>query len=481
MYKQIVKTSVWRMTVTILISISVGAFAQKVDKDKELGAENAKIVEEQMGIYADKEMTKYVKSIGDRLVEELEDNPYDFQFKIVDEAIPNAFALPGGYIYVTRGLLMLVISEDELAGVLSHEIIHVTQRHSIKQMRSSVLPRMLELPGAIVGGVVNENLGDLINVPITTSNTLLLSSYSRSHETESDTKGIELMSKAGYDPAALANILSRLSDAFELLTNEKEKKDYFSSHPYTPKRVKNIEKKTLKLEWAEKDKIANDFPSPFDGLLLGNNPKMGVFDGQNFIHPELNFSITFPENWETSNQPSSVIAIHEDRQAAIVLGLEDASLSPEEHGKLFVNEVKKKKKEKPSTAEKRTVNNNAGYLVTYLDSSGDEIMYIHILWLKMGDNVFKIIGFGPKSFQAELKKSALSLRPLTTAERSSIMVRKLRIVEPKKNESLAELSKRTANVASTEITELINGIDENSKLDSIQRVKIIVKEGYNTN
>jgi predicted Zn-dependent protease len=113
------------------------------------------------------------------------------------------------------------------------------------------------------------------------------------------------------------------------------------------------------------------------------------------------------------------------------------------------------------------------------DNTGDENMYIHILWLKMGGNLFKLIGFAPKSLESDLKKTAESLRPLTSAERSSIQVRKMRMVKPNKNETLAELSKRTNNVASTLITALINGIEENSKLDDMQAVKIIVKEKYN--
>jgi predicted Zn-dependent protease len=453
--------------------------AQSIELDKKLGAENAKIVEEQMGLYPDENMTAYVRAIGNRLVAGLDKNPFEFQFHIADESIPNAFALPGGYVYVTRGLLLLITTEDELACVMGHEIIHAIKRHSVKQMRTSILPHMLEIPGAIVGTVVDEDLGDLLNAPITTSNTLLLSSYSRSHETESDTKGIELASKAGYDPSAMAAILERLTLAVEVIFDQKETKSYFSDHPYTPTRVKNINKTTAKLSWKEKARISEDFPAPIDGLLVGNNPRMGVFEDQTFLHPELNFTITFPQDWDTSNKPNAVGAIHPDRQAGVFVGLEDPSLSPEDYGKMFEKEIKKEHKQKPSLSEAHNVNNHPGYLISMEDNTGDETMYIHILWLKMGGNLFKLIGFAPKSLQSDLKKTAESLRPLTTTERSSIQVRKMRMAKPNKNETLAELSKRTNNVASTLITALINGIEENSKLDDMQAVKIIVKEKYN--
>ena len=235
----------WKFPLLVLIFLLTSSgisYAQSIELDKKLGAENAEMVEALMGIYPDKEMTAYVNAVGTKLIAALDKNPFEFQFHIVDDPVPNAFALPGGYVYVTRGILSLTTSEDELACIMGHEIIHVIDRHSIKQMRSSILPNMLELPGAIVGNVVNEDLGNLLNAPINTGNRLLLSSYSRKHETASDTKGIELASKAGYDPNAMAAILERLSKAVEILTNEKEKKSYFDSHPYTPDRVDKINK-----------------------------------------------------------------------------------------------------------------------------------------------------------------------------------------------------------------------------------------------
>lgn len=467
-----------RFLLLTFILTSTGIFGQSVELDKQLGAENAKIVETQMGLVPDKELTEYVSSIGSRLVDALDENPFEFHFYVADDPIPNAFALPGGYVYVTRGILSLVTKEDELACVMGHEIIHVIRRHSVRQMRSSIIPNLLELPGAIVGTVVNDDLGNLLNTPIQTSNSLLLASYSRKHETESDTRGIELASKAGYDPNAMAAILERLSTAVEVISNEKEKKSYFDDHPYTPDRVKKITKTTSTLSWEEKAKISEDFPAPLDGMVFGYHPGKGLFKEEVFLHPDLNFTIAFPAGWETSNQPATVIAIHEDRQAGIFVGLEDPSKSPEEYGKMFEQEIVKKHGQKPSRSEPRTLNNHPGYLITMVDNTGNEPMYIHILWLKMSGKLFKLIGVAPKSFEPDLQKSARSLRPLTSAERKAIEVRKIRIVRANKKETLEDLSKRTNNVVDTYITSIMNGIDENAKLDKDQALKIVVREKY---
>lgn len=475
------KLARWKYQLLLLIfliassSISLG---QSIELDKKLGAENAKIVEIQMGLYPDKDMTEYVRSIGNRLVAALDDNPFEFQFHIADDPIPNAFALPGGYVYLTRGILSLMTTEDELACVMAHEIIHVAERHSVKQMRSSFLPRLLELPGEIVGTVVNKDLGNLLNLPITTTNSLLLSSYSRKHETESDTKGIELASKVGYDPNAMITILERLSQAVEVITNEKEKKSYFSSHPYTQDRVNNINKTASRLNWIEKEKISEDFPNPLDGLVFGNNPRKGLFKDEVFLHPDLNFTITFPEGWETSNQPTTVGAIHKDRRAGAFLGLEDPSKTPEQYAKMFEQEIEKEHKQKPFRSEPRSVNNHSGYLISMVDNTGDETMYIHILWLEMDDKLFKLIGFAPEALESDLRKTAMSLRTLTSAERNSIEVYITRIVQANKNETVEELSERTNNEVNTKIISIMNGIEEKSKLNEKQLLKVIMKEKY---
>jgi predicted Zn-dependent protease len=466
------------LVLIFLLSSSGISYAQSIELDKKLGAENAELVEVLMGIYPDKEMTAYVNAIGTKLLAALDKNPFEFQFHIVDDPIPNAFALPGGYVYVTRGILSLTISEDELACIMGHEIIHVIDRHSIKQMRSSILPNMLELPGAIVGNVVSEDLGNLLNAPINTGNRLLLSSYSRKHETASDTKGIELASKAGYDPNAMADILERLSRAVEILTNEKEEKSYFDSHPYTPDRVDKINKTIPKLDQAERSIIAADFPAPLNGLLFGYNPAKGIFKDQKFLHPELNFAIVFPEEWETFNQPTTVGAIHEDRKAGIFVGLEDPSKSPEDYASAFEQEIEEEYGTKPTRSESLTVNNHSGYLISMDDNTGDEMMYIHILWLKMNGLLFKLIGIAPKSFEPDLQKTARSLRTLTSAERKAIEVRKIQLVEANKNESLEEISARSSNVVNTSITAVINGIEEDAKLQKKQVVKIVVREKY---
>jgi predicted Zn-dependent protease len=467
--------------ITILLMlcfITQFSHSQSIELDKKIGAENAEIVEAYMGIYPLKELSQYVEDIGNRLVAQLEDPKFEFQFKVVDDPIPNAFALPGGYVYVTRGILSLVTSEDELAGIMGHEIIHATERHSIKQMKKSILPRMLELPGAVVGNVVNEDLGTLLNAPIHTSNTLIMTSYSRKHETESDVLGVELASKAGYDPNALGTILSRLANAIEYITNEKEKKSYFDTHPYTPDRISKIDKTVQKLQWTETDKISADFPSPLSGMTFGENPVKGIFQKNKFLHPELGFAITFPEGWETFNQPTAVGAIHPDRRGALFLGLDDPESTPEELGKAFAQKIHKEHPKSHLTEGHYVLNGNRGYLVTVLDESDSEAMYIHMFWVKMGELMFKMIGLVPNLHEGLLKSSAESFHMITTDERNSITMMEFEIVTARQNDTFESIGKSHGSKIKPEINAFLNGKEPEEVLEKGEQVKIVIEKPY---
>ncbi len=452
--------------------------AQGLEIDKRLGAESAKSVESEMGIYNDDNLTNYVASIGHRLVSHLDNPLFEYQFHVVDDPIPNAFATPGGYVYVTRGILSIIVSEDELACVMAHEIIHAQNRHSVKQLGNSILPKLLELPGRIVEQVIDEDIGRILTAPIATSNSLLLASYSRSHETEADEEGVTLASKAGYDPDAMKAILVRLSKSMEILTKQKETKGYFNDHPYTPDRLESITKTSTKLDWETKANLSKDFPQPLNTLLFGANPDKGFFQDNTFIHPTMNFSFQFPNDWHTENMPTSVNGMNKDQSAALFLGLDDVSKSPKKLAHEFIAGIKKEHGVKPTFSDHYKINNNDGYLVSYLDNSENKQMYIHTLWLKMDGKIFKIIGIAPKSAEDELKKAVLSFHPLTEKEKSKIKKQLIRVVETKPGETFDQICKHYNCILSADLTAFINGMNSTSSLKEGTLIKVIVEENY---
>ncbi len=454
------------------------ATAQDVEIDRQLGARSAKAVAVQMGLYDDPGLTAYVAKVGNRLVAELEDNPFAFKFFVADEATPNAFALPGGYVYVTRGLLALINTEDELATIMGHEIIHAYRRHSVKQARKSILPRLLELPGNLVGVLVNDNLGNLLNAPIKAGNELFLSSYSRKHEKESDKMGIALAAKAGYNPKALGPVLTRLSTAGEALTGNAETRSYFADHPYTPDRVEKINKELTKITWTETAKVSNRFPAELDGLLFGNNPDKGVFIENTFLHPGLQLGLSFPKGWQTANEVSTVGAAPEDGKAAILLNLIDEDRPPKQVADEFAQNWYRQNRQKPTLAGAYTINGNPGYHLAYILNSQEGKSSLDIIWFRMKGMYYRLLGLTPEAETDEFDRTAKSLHTLSAEEIAGIPVYKIKVVRAKDNESLPALSGRAQNILRLNLTAIMNDVEAKGNLPGGQRVKVVVEEKY---
>lgn len=456
--------------------------AQSLDLDRKIGRQGAQEVIEQIGIYKNETAIEYVQAIGTRLINQLDNPLFDYHFDIVDMPEPNAFALPGGYIYISRGLLCVANTEDELAGVIGHEIVHSQMRHSIQQMRKSIFPALLQLPGAIVGTVVNEDLGNLINTPLAAGSELLLSKYSRNHEKEADQLGIRIVAEAGYDPKELATILGNLSREMETLTGEQEKFSYFDSHPFTPNRVKYIEKEVGKLTINIKDPIAvtqKDFLRRIDGIYYWDNPTGGIFKGDTFMHPDLGLYFVLPEGWSTFNSPTFLGAIDEENERGMIyLGMADTNTTPEKLGIEFVEKLRKKHNTVPDRNEKITINGLDAYVVSIVDASGTEPVGIHNLWFTLNNNTFQVIGASYESDFGSLKKSAQSLRVITDDEKKSIEIPVLRFIEANEGETIKALNERSGNTWDAQLTAVMNNIPTDEPLKKGQLVKITRKEKY---
>jgi predicted Zn-dependent protease len=444
-------------------------------RDVEQGAEVAKQVEQQIGLYSLPSADAYVSELGARLAKTANDPRWKFTFHIVDQQEPNAFAIPGGGIYVSRGLLALVNREDELAGVLGHEIAHVTQRHSAHQQRKSILPGLLSLPGQVVGNVVGEDLGALVNAPINTMGGAWMSHYSRGQESEADRIGIRTAAQAGYAPLALADILSRLEQDVASLTGEEHRFSIFDSHPMTATRMKDIRSRAAALTPATNRPLAPDAASLFarlDGMWWGENPEAGVFRKNQFLQASIGFTITFPEGWKCQNTPQYVISAHPKKEAILLLGIAGSATAPEVAAAKLIERMRTKARVEPVSTRNGSLGEFPSFVVTYLDRSGRAPTYLHFAWVAMGGKTYQLIGLSPEKHREELRNAALSLRPLTDVERSAVTGKRLRIVTAREGERLENLSARAGNAWSPAYTALVNGLNVDAVLRDGQLVKI---------
>ncbi|MGH7292641.1 MAG: M48 family metalloprotease, partial [Myxococcota bacterium] len=248
----------------------------------------AKGVESQIGLLGDPEIDAYVQGIGDKLLRAIPNRPFAYQFRVVDQVEPNAFALPGGHIYVSRGLLALANDEDQLACVIGHEIGHVAKRHAAAQQGTQ------------------RGMFPLLNPWIRAGQ---MAAYSRDLERSADHDGQILCSAAGYDPRGLALFLDSLMTYEKSQTGLNRRGSYFDTHPLSSERATVARVEASELRWKRDPKLTDPrgaLLAHIDGLPVGQRPEAGMFVGDVFLHPALNFKMRFPRTWRKSNTPQAV-------------------------------------------------------------------------------------------------------------------------------------------------------------------------------
>lgn len=280
-----------------------------------MGRESAEQVDATMGLYQDDALEVYVDRIGQRLAAASERPDLPWRFAVVDDDVVNAFALPGGYIYLTRGILAHFNSEAELAAVLGHEIGHVTGRHSVEQLSRQQLASLgLGIGGALyspirgMSGVLSQGLG------------VLFLKYGRDDEREADTLGVRYMVREGYDPNAAVAVFEMLGRKTEAAGGQ-QIPSWLSTHPAPADRRERL-KAQIAENPARADRVAREaYLERIDGLVYGKDPRHGYFEGERFVHPELEFAFTLPGGWQRQNLSRAVVAQHPDGAAALELTL----------------------------------------------------------------------------------------------------------------------------------------------------------------
>ncbi len=449
------------------------------EQEKEIGAEAAQDVERQMGLADTPSFTPYLESLGKRLAEQSPRQDVAYQFHVADMAEPNAFALPGGYVYVSRGLLALANSEDELAGVVGHEIGHVAARHTVQRIsRQGPFAIVFGIVSGLTG-IVSETVGNIIGGIGEFAQSLVFAPYSRSQETEADRIGQEMAARAGYDPAALATFLATLEKDVTLHLKEPRKPGFFDSHPATPDRVAETTAHAKELKRASKAPISpsrDAFLARLDGVVVGQRAANGVFDGARFLHPDLNFFVQFPEKWSHDNTPQKIVSAAPDKEAAVVVGAAAKGNDPLEGARAVEKILKTDLVSKTKTM---TIGELPAARVRIPAGGG---LDLELTWIAHGGTIYQLVGVAPSRKFDQLKpvfdSVVNSFRPLTAAERTGVKEKRLRLVKAQAGESPEALAGRTHAAWKAAEIAVVNGLAAGKTFAEGQVVKIAVLEPY---
>ncbi len=299
----------------------------------QMGQEAAQQVQQSIGFYDDAAVQSYVSGIGMKMAKASERPNLPWEFHVVNDASVNAFALPGGFIYVTRGLMTAINDEAELATVVGHEIGHVTNRHSVQQISKQQLFSL----GLGVGSILSPGVAKVAGLASQGLQVLFLK-YSRDAENEADLAGFRYAANQNYDVREMTKVFQTLQRVSEASGGGKLP-EWLETHPDPGTRIQNTQARLDTLHKDLSHAITNreGYLQHVQNMTYGEDPRQGFFEGNTFYHPDLRFQLTFPDGWKTQNGADAVVAASPAQDAMLQLGLAGKT-SPQQAVQQFLSQ-----------------------------------------------------------------------------------------------------------------------------------------------
>ena len=415
-----------------------------------MGAEAARSTEQSIGLVDNPDLQAYVQDLGLRLAADSERPDLPWSFKVVDDPTPNAFALPGGYIYVTRGLLALMENEAELASVLGHEIGHVTARHSAAMMSRAQVAQI----GLGVGMILSPELAQFGDLAMSGLSLLFLS-YGRDAERQADDLGFQYSLRENYDVREMVDVFAALQRAGEL-AGASRLPAWMASHPYPEERIERIQAQLAALDRPlDTARVGSgDFMNYIDGLTYGENPRQGFFEDNLFMHPEMEFEIRFPAGWQTRNLTQMVQAASPDQDAAAQLMI--AQGTPGEAARQFLS----LQGVTPGRFEDTRVNGMPAVIGQFQAAAQSGTVAGLVAFIQYRDSTYQILTYTPAArldyYYREFISTIDSFDRLTDAEALARRADEIEIVRTDRAMTLAEFDRRYPSEVELETLALIN-------------------------
>lgn len=381
----------------------------------QIGRESDPQIVAQMGLYPDSAVQRYVREIGLAMAARSERPHLPWTFRVLDDPTVNAFALPGGFIYVTRGILTHLTSEAELAGVLGHEIAHVTARHSANQMSRAQLANL----GLGVGMIFSETVRDYAGLA-SQSVGLLFLKFGRDDESQADELGVRYMAEAGYDPRELSGVMRMLSRTSELSSGGGRVPEWLSTHPDPGNRSEAILQQVAAGGYTGARRVERDaYLRRIDGMPFGVNPREGFTANGVFHHPDLAFRME-TRGWAVDNQKSAVQFVAPEGAAVVVLTIEQGTPEAALQGFASLEGVT------VGGASRTDIHGAPGVVAPFQATSQDGTLAGEVVFLSHGGNTYRLLGLSTaqgwsrmantaraiqRSFQRETDRGVLAAQP----------------------------------------------------------------------
>ena len=425
----------------------------------------------QFGLYEDSSLQRYINRLGQQMAAVSHRTNIQYHFRVINSEVVNAFAVPGGYVYFTRGIMAHMNNEAQFAGVLGHEIGHITARHTVKQQRNQVLAQV----GLIAGMIISPELARFGNVASQGLGLLLLK-YGRDAERQSDELGVEYSAKIGYDPQYMADFFQTLERQAQQ-ANSEELPGFLSTHPSPGERYNTV--KQLAAEQKQKLNLTNpkvnrnEYFDIIEGLIYGEDPKEGFLENGVFYHPPLKFQFNIPTNWAYQNSPQQVQLAARDGKAMMIFSLAQGNTLDE-----AASNVLQQFKLQLVNSSRTTVNGfNAIAMVADLPQQQGTLRTLSYL-IQYGETIYLMIGVSAladfNAYNNLFANSMQSFRTLTDPVKLNKKPERIRIKTVTQGGSFQQVL-RSYGVPDRRLEELaiLNGFKLTDNVSAGTKIKVV--------
>ncbi|MCC9166623.1 M48 family metalloprotease [Pontibacter harenae] len=439
-----------------------------------LGQQSDPQIVAQFGLYENAALQRFISEKGQQMAAISHRDNLNYEFKIVDSPVINAFAVPGGYVYFTRGILAHFNNEAQFAGVLGHEIGHITARHSAQQQSKAQLAQF----GLVLGSVVSPQVARLGN-ELSQGVGLLFLKFGRDDERESDRLGVEYSTKIGYDAEEMGDFFLTLQRAQGGGEEGNAVPGFLSTHPNPGERFETVNQ--LAAEWQQKLNQPNlkvnreSYLRMIDGIIYGEDPKQGFVENNTFYHPELKFKFPIPAQWMHQNSPQQFQMASQDGNAMMAL-----TLVPGESLEAAAQQLLQQYQLQQVEAQKTTVNGlPAIAMVADQQQQGGVIRTLTYL-IQYGGNIYSLMGISSaanfNNYMQAFTSTMQSFSQLTEPDKLNRQPERIRIKTVAQSTTLAQ-ALRNFNTPENRLEELaiLNGLQLNDRVEKGMLIKTVAQ------
>jgi predicted Zn-dependent protease len=436
----------------------------------QMGRQASQEVAQQLGLVENEALQQYVQRVGEGLAAESERPNLPWTFRVVDDPTPNAFALPGGFIFMTRGMMDLMDSEAELAAVLGHEIGHVTARHSVSQISRGQLAQLGLGLGSIFFPEAAQTFGGLAQ----TGMQLLFLRHGRDAERQSDELGFRYALREGYDVREMDDIFATLMRLGEA-SGRGSVPSWLSTHPAEPERIAAAQARADTVPAASLALRREEYLARIDGLMYGDNPRQGFFRDGLFLHPDLRFQIAFPQGWRTQNMPRAVNALA-PRQDAVLQLTQAQGANADDAARRFLSQQGLR----PGQGGRQNVNGNPAVVAYFQAQAQQGIISGMVAFIEHGGSTYQVLAYTPapsfRAYEPEFRRVIGSFANVNDPAVLNVRPNRVDVVRTTRQMTLDQFNRQHPSVIPIPELAILNQVENGNSVLPAGQWKRVVTE-----